>query len=119
MSFRMAEKQAKKSTFKQHRLGAVLVKGGRVLSTGYNKYGYTKELRYSTVHAEESSIVRLIKTGRLVDCMGADLYVSRITPGGRIGLAKPCPRCLDLCRSVHVNRVWFSTEDGTMGTIKL
>lgn len=61
MSFRIAEKQAKKSTFEKHKLGATIVKGHRVLSTGYNEIKYSGITRFSTVHAEEAAILKLLK----------------------------------------------------------
>lgn len=112
MSFRIAEKQAKKSTFKQHRVGAVLVKGSRVLSTGYNKYGYTKELKYPTIHAEEMAIVKLLKLGFQDKLVNSNLYVTRFTPAGNLGIAKPCSRCMELIRSVGVSHVYFIGSSG-------
>ncbi len=83
----MAKKTALKSTFRQHRLGAVVVKGGRVLSTGFNAIRHCKETGKSTQHAEEAAIVRLLKDEKHHDLIGANLYVSRFTPTGRVGLS--------------------------------
>ena len=116
--FRIASKQAKKSSFMQHRLGAVIVKGNRVLSTGYNAIRYSKELRNSTVHAEEAAILKLLKAKRFEDLAGSTLYVTRFTKGGRIGLAKPCVRCRDLINSVGISKVHYSTDTDSIGEYK-
>lgn len=116
---RIATKQALKSPFLRHRLGAVVVKGGRVLSTGYNEIRYTKELRNSTLHAEEAAILNLLKRRKLHELNGASIYVSRITPGGRTACSKPCNRCMDLIRSVGIERIHFTTDQEQMETIRL
>lgn len=113
MSFRVASKVAKKSEHEQHKLGAVVVKGGRILSTGFNSLGYSGYLRTQTRHAEESAILKLLRERRLHDLSGADLYVTRFTRGGAIGIARPCSRCRDLIKTVGIRRIFYSTNDGT------
>lgn len=119
MSLRLAEKQALKSKFIQHRVGAVIVKGGRVLSTGYNEIGYSKYIKRPTVHAEERAVVNLLRDRRSSDLAGSTIYVSRFTRGGRLGLACPCQRCHALLRSVGVATAFYSTDDGSTGELAL
>jgi deoxycytidylate deaminase len=107
----MAFKQASKSQHSQHRVGAVITKNGRVLSTGFNQMRYTKELNNPTLHAEEDAILKMLKTKRLSDLVGADIYVTRFTKGGNVGLARPCNRCFTLCQSVGISRLHYSTSD--------
>lgn len=110
---RIAKKEAKKSGFKQHRLGAVIVKGSRILSTGFNQRRYTKEFKRPTLHAEADAILKLLKAGRQADLVGATIYVCRFTAGGVVGCAKPCPACSDLIKSVGIRKVVFTEDDGT------
>jgi|SRR6266850_6942409 len=111
---RIASKQARKSPFVRHRLGAVIVKGNRVLSSGYNEIRYDSWLKKSNRHAEEAAIVRLLKENRLSDLNGSTIYVSRVCPSGRLGLAKPCKSCDQLIRSVGISQVVYSTDfEGT------
>lgn len=119
MSFRVAGKEAIKSQHKQHKLGAVIVKGNRVLSTGHNSIRFSREIGKPTLHAEEAAIVKLLTQRRLHDLFGADLYVTRFTKGGRVGLSLPCSRCMSLIRSVGINRVYYTTDQGTTETLKL
>lgn len=119
MSFRIAEKQALKSTFQQHRLGAVIVKGGRVLATGYNSRRPSSVLGTNTLHAEASAILKLMKDRRLSDLVGADIYVTRFTKGGRIGNATPCVDCFNLICSVGIKRIYCTQDDGTTKVIKV
>jgi deoxycytidylate deaminase len=114
--FHIADKQAKKSPFPKHKLGAVIVKGGRVLSTGYNEVRYSKYTRYSTVHAEEAAIIKLLDKRKLTQLVGADLFVTRICPSGNPGLARPCDRCMGLIKSVGIKHIHYSTSIGTTET---
>lgn len=113
MSFRIAAREAMKSSFKRHRLGAVIVKGGRILSTGFNKHGYNSVSSLPTMHAEASAISKLLKQRRLHDLAGSEIYVSRFTKAGRVGMARPCPNCLVLIRSVGITKIHYTTDDGT------
>jgi len=109
---RLARLSAEKSPFLRYKLGAVIVKGGRELSTGYNEIRYTKELRNSTLHAEEAAIVKLLKARRQNELVGSDLFVTRIRSNGTSGCSRPCARCSSLIRSVGIRRVFFTTEMG-------
>lgn len=110
MSFRIASKEAVKSPHKQHKLGAVIVKGSRILSTGYNQLRPSRELRTETLHAEAAAVLKLLKEGRLSTLSGAEMYVTRFTRGGRVGLARPCQACRELLQSVGISRVHYTTD---------
>src|SRR5688572_14161707 len=112
MSFRIASKEAAKSPHKQHKLGAVLVKGERILSTGFNQLRPSGVLRTPTLHAEAAAILKLLKEGRLASLAGSEMYVTRFTKGGAVGMAKPCERCMDLIRSVGIRRIHYTNNDG-------
>jgi len=118
MSFRIAQKEALKSSFQQHRLGAVLVKNGNILATGHNALRPSKTIGTSTLHAEAAAIKKLLERGDFKGLAGSTLFVTRFTRGGRIGLAAPCNACMDLITSVGIRRVLFSTLDG-FGEINL
>jgi deoxycytidylate deaminase len=113
MSFRIAEKIAKQSPHHQHKLGAVIVKGNRILSTGYNSLRSSSIIGTPTLHAESAAILKLLKEGRQTELVGTDIYVTRFTRGGSVGMAKPCMACADLIRSVGIRRCFYSTQLGT------
>jgi len=103
---KIAIKEAYKSTFK-HRMGAVICKSGRVLSTGYNMVGHKSSIReFASIHAEEMAIMKLLnKPNGLQLLCGATIYVTRIMKNSTCGLAKPCPKCQDLINSVGIKKV--------------
>jgi pyrimidine deaminase RibD-like protein len=103
------------ATHYQWRVGAVLVKGGRVLSMGVNRYRNLPsqvDLEGVSYHAEE---VALKRAG---DVEGATIFVARVTRSGHLGLAKPCERCQELLHAHGVHSaVW--TEPTGFGKAKI
>lgn len=116
---RLAQKAAKKSTFMRHRVGAVLVKGNRVLGTGFNAIRYNKTIGKPTIHAEEAAVVGVLKNMGHDALIGSRIYVSRFTNGGNIGLAAPCPRCRALLQSFGVAYAIYTLDGGGTETISL
>lgn len=104
-----ARKEAEKSTFNRARVGAIIVKGGRILSSGYNQTRYSKlsaRNQYKSIHAEEACIIKLLrKPNGLQMLAGATIYITRIKKDGSTGLAKPCKTCQDLINSVGIKKI--------------
>lgn len=106
---RHALTQADQAPHVRWRVGAVLVRGGRVVGTGYNRYRNNPsqvEVGEVSYHAEE---VALRRAG---DARGATLYVARITRSGELGLAKPCHRCMSDIIGAGVSSVLWTTPYG-------
>ena len=53
------------------------------------------------------------------EMVGSDLFVSRFTRGGAIGLSRPCSDCQSLLTSVGIRRVFYTTDLGTTEVMKL
>jgi deoxycytidylate deaminase len=116
---RLATKHANRSSY-YFRLGAVIVKGNRVLSCGHNSISHCSVNDFkNSRHAEMDAILKLIKQqGGLSSIAGSTLYVSRITKTGT-GMAKPCIKCTNLARSVGVKEVVYTTDNNTTERFKL
>ena len=96
------------------RMGACLVKGGKIISSGFNERKYSKLARFhdsKTRHAEISALLGVPKD----KSRGADVYVYREWKNGRIADSKPCPPCLVQLRLAGVDRVYHSILDGFEG----
>ena len=114
---RLACKAAASSTHSKHHIGALVVKGGRVLSSASNKVGRGCKLisnkRWeNTLHAEANAILQLVKHGRQHELVGATVYVARVKKGRSL-LAAPCPHCYKLCQDVGIKYVVYSTQEGS------
>jgi len=109
--FRHAKRMALESD-QEHRLGACVVKSGRVLSVGKNAVNKTnwvtrRFFEYPTVHAECSALARLSPE----NIRGATLYIYREKWTGVPGLAKPCPRCAEAIAENGITKVVYTTNE--------
>lgn len=101
--------QAEQAPHNRWRVGAVLVRSGRVIATGYNRYRNNPSqvgIGDVSYHAEE---VALRRAG---DAEGATIYVARITRSGELGIAKPCARCAYDLMEAGVSSVVWTTPYG-------
>jgi deoxycytidylate deaminase len=113
--FDLAKRAAMESTYGKLRHGAVIVKGGSVVSFGFNKSNHCQfgqRFRHmdkgpATQHAEISAILGLPRSAT----QGADVYVVRINNDCDWRMSKPCPMCEQALRFVGVKRVFYTTGD--------
>lgn len=101
---------AKSSARNTH--GAVIVKGGRVVGTGYNRNRNHPAIvspehikTDCSIHAEESAI----RDARY-DVRNAVIYIARVNKHGEDRDSGPCPRCLDLIKDFGIKRIVHTTQ---------
>lgn len=92
--------------------GAVVIKSGRVVGTGFNKFknhplsvspDHIKT--HCSRHAEQEAIKQAGKHTK-----GATLYVARINKQGLDRNSKPCSLCTELINNSGIKRVIYTTE---------
>lgn len=119
--FRVAENIA---TLSNHRvkMGCVVVSGHRIISSGHNSATKTHAIQSKVdssyfgcscagyLHAEVNALLPLMN-GKW-DLSRATLYVYRKMGNGSRGLARPCPRCMKVIKSLGVKKINYSTPDG-------
>ena len=91
------------------RHGSVVVKSGRVMSIGVNKWrnrdllkpegGYNTHL---TVHAEIDAL------SRVTDARGAVVYIARVGKDGSEKFSRPCDRCAKALQDAGVKQVIYT-----------
>lgn len=107
---RLAESQAQKSRYGRWPMGAVLVRGGRVIAAAPNNLRNEPglaglPLENCSIHAEAAVL-------RQVNKPGGTMYVARLTRGGARALARPCRRCKQLLVEAGIrNVVWTINPD--------
>lgn len=114
--FALAKRAACESTYGNIRHGAILVKGGSIVSFGFNKSNHTQfgqrfrspNKGHATQHAEISAILGLPRS----TTEGADIYVVRVNKEHQWRMSKPCPMCEEALRFVGVKRAFYTLEDG-------
>ena len=119
----LAKNVAYNSTYGKLRHGAVLVKGGSVLNTSFNKDSFSSfGNRFrdhgkgpATVHAEIGSVLGLAREVTA----GSDVYVCRINMKGQFRNSKPCTMCHEVLKHVGVKRVYYTTSENTIEMYKI
>ena len=113
--YELAKVMGLKST-SRFRLGAVLAKKNRVISTGYNDMRKTHTImqKYNRdktwapgLHAEVDACIGV----PAAEMDGADLYVVRILKSGHLAMARPCRICQRFILDVGIRRVYYSFSD--------
>lgn len=106
---RLASRLAENSDC-HHRHGAVIVKGGRVMATGFNRWRQPIENvsnfnpDWSSIHAEESA---LSKAG---DLKGATMIIVRINRRGEHRTSKPCDKCMERIERAGIKAITYTWE---------
>lgn len=110
---RIALAQAEKSRYAKWRMGAVLVKSGRVIAAASNTLRNEPglaglPLEECSVHAEAAVIQKVTNPSGI-------MYVARISRSGVQGLAKPCKRCRKLLIESGIRTVVWTIDEESFG----
>lgn len=106
---KVAMQQAWMAPHDKWRVGAALVRGGSLLSIGYNRYRNDPsmvDIPGVSYHAETVAV------RRAGDPRGATIYIARVTRSGLMGMAKPCLRCQRFLLENGIRDIVYSTDDG-------
>lgn len=118
---RMAVKTAYKSSFKDQKIGAVLVKGRSIIATGFNQirpceFPATNHWECS-LHAEIDCIRKVLTSYQPNQLSKYDLYVARVSNRHEGLCAKPCETCQEVLNYYGIRRVYYTNGD-TIGILK-
>jgi len=94
------------------RHGAVIVKSGRVMSTGVNKFRNSIKIiephnikSHCSVHAEVDAL------SRVSDATGATIYVARVNRQNQERMSRPCNSCYLAIVKAGINKIVYTTGD--------
>lgn len=119
--FRAAEGMAALSNHRC-KMGCVVVKGHRIISSGHNSATITHAFQAKVdgnyfgcdcagfLHAETDALIPLINNK--IDLTQSTIFVYRKMPKGGRGMARPCPRCMGVIRSLDIKKINYSTPEG-------
>ena len=118
-----AKRAAEESTFPDYRHGALLVRGGSILNSAYNKNSHiawanrfrAKACGHATHHAELGAVLGIDRS----KTHGADVYVVRVGRTGELKMSQPCLMCQSVLSHMGVKRVYYSLDNENLGCIKL
>ncbi|MDY0198386.1 MAG: deaminase [Tenuifilaceae bacterium] len=107
--FRLARLASYHSTYKQ-RIGAVIYKGSRVISFGFNKINKSHPKyasKYSTIHAEINALLKA-----QTDLVGCSLYTYREHNKYQTPLlSKPCSNCFSAILEAGISKIYYTTGE--------
>lgn len=98
-----------------HKHGAVLVKCGKVISSGHNKITGKLPSHMYSIHAEMAAIKHSNEKCGLVD---THLYVVRMSKQG-LAHSKPCRLCQQYMRRHGIRRVTYSIDEDNVESMYL
>lgn len=101
-----AERLFPKAKHKAHKHAVLVFRGSNVIATGFN---------HDEIHAEVQALKKLWPSER----RGTRVVSLRMTRGGRLGMAKPCPECERFMRDHGVKLCIYSDDSGQMVRMKL
>lgn len=99
---------AKSQSNKKH--GAVVVKSGRVVGTGYNKNRnspFVVSPEHIKPHCSRHAEFEAIKEAKS-NAAGAILYVARVNRQGSDCNSKPCKLCQDVIKEANIKKVIYT-----------
>ncbi len=89
------------------KLGAIIFKGKKIISTGFNKnktHPKAKEyFQHGSVHAEIDAILHAP-----YDIKGSSILVCRTYKNGKPALAKPCAMCVQVMHEFGIKEVFWT-----------
>jgi deoxycytidylate deaminase len=107
----------------EYNLCAVIVRGGNVLSVGYNNQGwnplserYKVQRHACNIHAEIDAV---ISKRNKVDFNGAKIYIVRLKRDATVGNAKPCQMCENVLIAYGIKKAIYSISTNEYGILRL
>lgn len=99
---------AKLSTCRQKH-GAIIVKGGRVLSVGINANRNDPTHSYPSHSLSTHAEAAALKAIRGDECRGSKIYVARLLRNDSSGLSRPCDLCYLKIRRAGIKEIIYTT----------
>lgn len=102
---------AQSAQHRQHRMGAVVVQGRKIISVGRNlcKTHSRSKGPYQQVHAETHA---LSQAGTAA--FGGTLVVVRRKADGSLGISKPCKSCVEAATKAGIRRIIYANNEGSL-----
>lgn len=114
--------EAESSEYEPYKMGAVIFKGSRILSSGHNEIRGNGKIhpKYknfdNTLHAEQSAILDLKDWD---NARGANILIIRLNKSGLFSLAYPCPMCQSFIRFLGMSKVFYTGRGGELEMVKV
>lgn len=120
-TLKKAIEEAESSCYIPHRIGAVIFKGSRILSSGHNELRGNGKIhpKYkhfdNSIHAEQAAVLDLKDWSK---AKNANILIVRINNLGQMRLAYPCDMCQQMIKYLGINKIFYSDSEGKIQMIK-
>ena len=108
-----AKKEALRAKITDWRIGAVMVRGGKIIGRGFNRYSAKSQMfakKYNidifSLHAEMACIESCDNVENAI------LFVSGIKKNGRRVFCRPCKHCMKIIKLLPIKAVYYETKNG-------
>jgi len=103
----LAKKISRRSNHREHHLGCIIVRGSKVLGSGFNtlKTHTHSSHPFKGIHAEYAAIM-----AASYDVKGATAYIFRAQKNGTPAMSRPCPYCWKLLMECGIKKVVYTFE---------
>jgi len=109
---RLALKVAIKGRHPDYKFGAIVIKGGSIISMASN-FSRPFGLQNRGFHAEERAL------NRDKNYRGATMIVACQTTKGKHHISKPCANCMRLIEDKGISKIIYLNRDGSICTEKV
>lgn len=108
-------------------LCAVIVRGGNIIATGYNKRNRNSFVEYACANSAEekdypinthAEMAAILSARNRTDLAGSKIFVARVKPSG-VGCARPCDACQFALERYGIRRAFYTISDNEYGVLKL
>lgn len=100
-----------KSTNTKAKIGAIVVRNGKVISTGFNRLRYWKgnifTKQNSSLHAEVDALRKIMGN---TTAKKTSLFVYRELKNGNIAISKPCEYCMTMIEALKVKKIVYTID---------
>jgi len=112
----------------EYHLCAVIVRGGAVVSVGYNKRGFNSFVEHYgdrakgrdwclSTHAEMDAV---LKARGKIDLQGCKIFVARKRKlDGSCAMARPCEICQHVLFNYGIRKAYYTISDEEFGQMKI
>lgn len=109
----------------EYRHCAIIVKGGSIVSVGYNQHktnSFTERSKRNlrsfcrSTHAEINAVLKVRKK---IDLTGTKIYVVRIRKDGSLANSRPCVLCQNVLYRYSIKKVYYSIDEEFFGKMKI
>ena len=107
----LAEKVSRLSNYRV-KVGAVIVKNGKVISVGFNKtFGGDRIIKYNgkkvrSIHAELMALLHAE-----TDLEDAEIFIFSKMKNGNWRLSRPCETCMSAIIEAGIKKVYYTTYE--------